>query len=575
MAMAIERVRSRLALLQERLGGLTARTGGTAGKAVERWRTDAAALLFHLADRPRHPVLLAVIGGTGTGKSTLVNRLIGSNVSATSFRRTFTSGSVAVASEPGDVPEGWLGLPRTVAGPEDIPVRGQAGQLIIVPARQEITQQATLVDTPDVDGDQPVHLAEADRAFRWAQAVLFLVTPEKYQMTELLAYYRLARRYGLSALFVMNKCEEAVVLEDYRAHLAEREWNDALLFAVPRDDAAYEPPPQAGLAALRRAIGLLEPASPAHYSAGISNRCGDLMSRWRDQILAPLRADRARVERLKAALWSLRTAADGVDVSPLTQQLQRRMQEQSVLYLMGPGRMIERVRQLPGILARLPRTTWDLVVRGEHAPLLTTAPAAPPEGPDFRGLLADQMVVVQSRIDDLLRGDPAVAGWLEEHGEQYAAAKIDPALAGRIAEEELAELKAWLEQRWESSPRDTQVIQKLLKSIPGAKRLSQWSEAAPYLLAVVVAAHGAVFGPLDLVILGTWSLATWIGEKLSNEVTARTRQTNRRIAERFDLLAREQIDKMRHWLETQAPGTGELDQLERLADEVSDAVSGG
>ena len=51
--------------------------------------------------------------------------------------------------------------------------------------------------------------------FRWAQAVVFLVTPEKYQMTELLPYYRLARRYAIPALFVMNKAEEAGVVEDF------------------------------------------------------------------------------------------------------------------------------------------------------------------------------------------------------------------------------------------------------------------------------------------------------------------------------------------------------------------------
>jgi len=73
----------------------------------------------------------------------------------------------------------------------------------------------TLIDTPDLDGDQPVHHAEADRVFRWGEAILFLVTPEKYQMTELLPYYRLAQRYALPAVFVMNKLEEAAVLDDF------------------------------------------------------------------------------------------------------------------------------------------------------------------------------------------------------------------------------------------------------------------------------------------------------------------------------------------------------------------------
>ena len=97
----------------------------------------------------------------------------------------------------------------------------------------------TLVDTPDLDGDTPEHHVQADRVFRWCEAVLFVTTPEKYQMTELLPYYRLAARYGLPALYVMNKCEEAAVLDDYRALLTANAATPPLrLVAVARDDFA-------------------------------------------------------------------------------------------------------------------------------------------------------------------------------------------------------------------------------------------------------------------------------------------------------------------------------------------------
>src|SRR5271168_2168341 len=91
--------------------------------AIERWRGDAAAALFHL--RPRKdsppngaPIVVCILGGTGTGKSTLVNRILEANLSAASFRRTFTSGAVAIARSIGDVAEGWLGLPHGVVQPE-------------------------------------------------------------------------------------------------------------------------------------------------------------------------------------------------------------------------------------------------------------------------------------------------------------------------------------------------------------------------------------------------------------------------------------------------------------------------
>src|SRR5665213_2540136 len=87
-----------LSRLDRLLDGLS--LSATMKPVVDRWRSDAAALRFHLRPHDKdRPLLVAVIGGTGTGKSTLVNRLLGASASATSFRRTFTSGAVAVARD--------------------------------------------------------------------------------------------------------------------------------------------------------------------------------------------------------------------------------------------------------------------------------------------------------------------------------------------------------------------------------------------------------------------------------------------------------------------------------------------
>ena len=44
--------------------------------AVEKWRIDAGALGFHLRTAPPAHPITALLGGTGTGKSTLTNRLV-------------------------------------------------------------------------------------------------------------------------------------------------------------------------------------------------------------------------------------------------------------------------------------------------------------------------------------------------------------------------------------------------------------------------------------------------------------------------------------------------------------------
>lgn len=566
MANSLDKAAALLADIDGRLAALTLPAASPVLREINRWRGDGAAARFHLLDDRRHPPLIAVLGGTGTGKSTLVNLLLDREISATSFRRTFTSGPIAAAAGLDRVPAGWLGIAHRAIGDDDLPARGESGVLIVAAVASEVTAAITLVDTPDIDGDQAAHRAEADRVFRWATEVIFLVTPEKYQMTELPAYYRLAKRYDVPCRFVMNKCEEQAVMDDYRTLLVERGFEEPELFALPRQDAAWEPPPGARLEDLRAALRAPPPEQRPTAARGVRHRCLDAAERLRDTVVEPLRRERHQVDALIAALRAMEASGGSVDVMPLAEQLRRRMQEQSILYLMGPGRMLDRVRQVPGLLARLPRTAWDLLA-GRQAGTGATPPPSPGGNavPDFRRTLEDHFVQVQARLEDVIRGTAGGQRLMEVSGDGYAAARIDPARAGDIAEEELAEFKAWLDQHWNAPPRDTRMLVRLLQRLPGGKALGQWSEAAPYLLALVVATHGAVFGPVDLIIIGGFSLATWVGEKLSNEVTARARRTNRQIGARFAALAGEQIHRLCGWLDAAAPSAATLDRLDRDA----------
>lgn len=567
---------STLDAVDRALGTLRPHAFGPVATALERWHSDAEAIRFHL--RPRlgdQPMLVAILGGTGTGKSTLMNRLLGARLSATSFRRTFTSGAVAVTANGAGVPQNWLGLQQTVVAPENLPARGQADNLTIVREDRELTRQVTLIDTPDLDGDQPIHHAQADRVFRWAQALIFLVTPEKYQMTELLPYYRLARRYGVPSVFVMNKADGLEVVQDYRKQIAEREWPDPRVYAIPRDDALWEPPVEMSLGALRQEVSGLRMPEEAAWRSGVRQRAADLLDRLQDQVITPLRAERRNVDRIIASVRALETPQIGVDVNPITDQLQRRLQHRSVLYLMSPQRVLERARQLPGMMLRLPRTLWDVMVRGRGITLKEPPPAAkdvsPEEArqvPDFAATVTDQFTVVQSRIEDVLRSNPASQRWLVEREQSWRQVRMDPQLAGSAAREELGALEKWLDERWNATPRDTVLLMRLLRYLPGGEKLTKWTESAPYLLAVIVATHHSFFGPIDLLVLGGFSLATWLSEKLSNEVSQRARQTNTLIAQRFAELAHEQIEKACAWADQQAPSEKDIAQLEQSAEKL-------
>jgi hypothetical protein len=559
-----EKLIARLDRLNDALTDLAGGLSGPANDAICRWQIDAAALRFHLNSSSDQSMITVVLGGTGTGKSTLVNRLVGSAVTAASFRRTFTSGPVAVVS--GELPVGWLGVDHIpVAASVEVhssPSRGQAGALVLATA---VNSQLpiTIVDTPDLDGDQPINHAQADRAFRWARRIIFVVTPEKYQMTELLPYYRLATRYAVPSLFVMNKCEESAVVEDYKAQLIDRGWPAAKVFVIPRDEAAYDPPVDANLDSLR-----VELASPlvAAKDDGIANRTADVVARLNDQVLGPMRDARRHADGLIAAIRSMETPSAGVDVNPITQQLQRRLQQRSVLYLVGPQRVVDRVRQMPTLLARLPRATWDWVMRGDMPRDLIDPKASdnPNQPPDFPAVLSDQFTVVRSRIDDALRNDRLAERWLGDDADAYGKALIEPAVAGAIAADEVQQLRDWLEKRWNATPRDTRLLQGLLKHLPGGQKLTKWSEAAPYLLTIALVVHHALFWHIDLPVLGGYTLVTWLTERISNEVSARTRAANRKISQRFERLAHDQIQRVCEWINRQAPSAKDLDLLDRL-----------
>jgi energy-coupling factor transporter ATP-binding protein EcfA2 len=552
-----------------------AATGGRRLRdAVERFFIELAAARFHLGRR-EGPRVVAIIGGTGTGKSTLLNRLLGANISASSFRRTYTAGPVAVVGTGSHLPTGWGRMEPQDVAPAELPARGVSDRLLVVRVDHGLLGRVALIDTPDLDGDQPAHHALADRAFRWAEGLVFLVTPEKYQMTELPPYYRLARRYGLGAVFVMNKADDSAVVDDYAAQLrASHGIESPRVFCLARDDAAFDPPPEQALPALRQAIDAL--ADAPRSASGIRTRVVDLFQRLRDQVLHPMLDARAEIDRVAASLRELTTPQPQINVTPVTQQLQRRLQQRSVLYLMGPQRLLDRVRQVPLMLARLPRHTWDLLRHGQLR-VGQDGDSLPADdwqknGPDFKLALVDQFSILQSRIDDLIRSSPAADAWIAADPDGYAAARIAPSDAGQIAEQEVAELREWLTQRWNSTPRDTRVVQALLKVIPGGAKLVGLSEAAPYLLAVVVATHHAFFGPVDLLILGGYSLATWMTEKLSNEVAARARRTSVRMGERYTELAQRQIERTLEWLQRQAPERREVEQVLRQLEAVQDSL---
>jgi 50S ribosome-binding GTPase len=149
-----------LASLDEAIAAAKA-LGVEASAAVATRETTRARLGF-----PSSAYVLALTGGTGVGKSTLLNAIAGENVSLASVRRPTTSDAVAwVPSSRGRELAGllqWLGISE---------VREHRGGALA---------DVAVLDLPDFDSIALEHRARVDALLPRVDAVVWIVDPEKY-----------------------------------------------------------------------------------------------------------------------------------------------------------------------------------------------------------------------------------------------------------------------------------------------------------------------------------------------------------------------------------------------------------
>ena len=127
------------------------------------------------------PILVALVGSTGAGKSTLVNSIVGAHVSATGVRRP-TTNSPVLACHPDDIE--WFAennfLPTLPRVRQEGLVRPGRDGLLVLAAIEGMPRGIALLDTPDIDSVVQAHHEFAHQFLDASDLWLFMTSASRY-----------------------------------------------------------------------------------------------------------------------------------------------------------------------------------------------------------------------------------------------------------------------------------------------------------------------------------------------------------------------------------------------------------
>ena len=182
------------------------------------------------------PLVVVVLGSTGSGKSSLFNALIGRDISPSGVLRPTTRRPIAVA-HPDD------------AGPELLPGLAARGGLELVEDRG-VSPGLVLVDAPDFDSVELGNRALAVELLEAADLVIFVTTASRYADQVPWTILERARQRGVPLLAVLNRLpaeldDADAVSADYAGMLRQGHLAEAGAFGelevVPVAEGALEP----------------------------------------------------------------------------------------------------------------------------------------------------------------------------------------------------------------------------------------------------------------------------------------------------------------------------------------------
>jgi energy-coupling factor transporter ATP-binding protein EcfA2 len=182
-------------------------------EGAEATRAERRKLLSQIDDyllprirQSEAPILVALVGSTGAGKSTLVNSIVGAQVSATGIRRP-TTNSPVLACHPDEAD--WFAenvfLPTVPRVRQEGLARSGRDGLLVLAASEGMPKGVALLDTPDIDSVVSAHRDFAHQFLDASDLWLFMTTASRYAdaaVWELLEY---AKERGAALGIVLSR----------------------------------------------------------------------------------------------------------------------------------------------------------------------------------------------------------------------------------------------------------------------------------------------------------------------------------------------------------------------------------
>jgi GTP-binding protein EngB required for normal cell division len=203
-----------------RVDALAAAVEASRGRIDDAVLDPAAELAARASERltlSGEHTIVALAGATGSGKSSVFNRLTDLDLAGVGVRRPTTSWALACAWGPDGAHEllEWMG----------IPARHQVSRMSMLDksAEDQRLDGLVLLDLPDHDSTEVEHHIEMDRLVKYADALVWVLDPQKYADAAIhdrylrpLAAYRDITVVVLNQIDRIDYTERADAIEDVR-----------------------------------------------------------------------------------------------------------------------------------------------------------------------------------------------------------------------------------------------------------------------------------------------------------------------------------------------------------------------